>query len=168
MKIRSSAVSVARCRRLPTLASTAKTIKSAFYHEVSWKKKHGEDDIVKALDFKHPAVAEPDLPAVPLKEPFARIEMIAAPFNPADAMDIAGRYPTPYVDDDDDDDASSDDGVVVKYADLRRSVHCPRRTVAGSEGWGRVTEVMGEGGPCDHINVSAGDYVVPGAPLLGT
>jgi mitochondrial enoyl-[acyl-carrier protein] reductase / trans-2-enoyl-CoA reductase len=88
-----------------------------------------------------------------------RVAMLAAPWNPADAMNVQGRYPSPY--------PSS-----PSWADPTGFGEPSR--VAGSEGLGQVTDIL----PCttsdssivthnDPVPWQVGDYVVPGQPGLG-
>jgi mitochondrial enoyl-[acyl-carrier protein] reductase / trans-2-enoyl-CoA reductase len=91
------------------------------------------------------------------------VEMIAAPWNPADVLSVQGYYPSPYDADDHDDhhhhpyhteneDNNHDTAMrqqqpqqqlhAAAVADLvRRSSFLPHNTVPGSEGWGRVMDI---------------------------
>jgi trans-2-enoyl-CoA reductase len=69
-----------------------------------------------------------------------------APLNPADINTMQGKYPSPITED-----------------SIRTSRFASGMTVAGSEGWGRVTNVMGDTG-----GIKAGDVVTVGRSGLGT
>lgn len=80
---------------------------------------------------------------------YARVRILAAPWNPADALAILGVYPTPYHQD------------PLVEATQRRSYENPDASVAGSEGWGQVVESQ-----IPHL--PAGTIVVPDRPSMGT
>jgi trans-2-enoyl-CoA reductase len=86
--------------------------------------------------------------------------MLHAPWNPADALTVQGRYGSPYTDQDPHRDA------------LRQSPLHPDCTVAGSEGFGRVVELLQATNDIDdedHSNsLQVGDWVTVGKPGLGT
>lgn len=145
------------------------------YHELSFLK---TGDPLEALAY-HATDPSSDLEPPLFVEPGqVRIDVLAAPWNhPADTMSVAGRHPSPYTHN--------------QAADFcRYSNYFLYRKVAGSEGWGRVTNVSGGGGSymSNNINSSSssirtsisgntlsslstlqvGDYVVTGKPGLGT
>jgi trans-2-enoyl-CoA reductase len=84
-----------------------------------------------------------------------RVDMLAAPWNPADAMSVAGRYPSPY-------GFGSTDGYTTAKLAQRSLINDSLHQVAGSEGWGRVAATQGDS------ELQVGDFVVPGMPGLGT
>ena len=117
------------------------------YHELSYAS-HG--DPASVLEFVSlPDVTDEDPPSY--LEDAVRVEMWHAPLNPADINTIQGKYPSPFSDKNEDRDR------------IRSSRFEPGMTVAGSEGWGRVTNVVG-----DTKGVEVGDAVVVGQPGLGT
>lgn len=120
-----------------------------FYHELSYAS-HGEPSSV--LQYAHLADISDDEPPSYLEDA-VRIEMWHAPLNPADINTIQGKYPSPFDDD--------------KYSNtvnrIRSSRFEPGMTVAGSEGWGHVTNIVG-----DSNGIKVGDAVVVGQPGLGT
>jgi mitochondrial enoyl-[acyl-carrier protein] reductase / trans-2-enoyl-CoA reductase len=118
------------------------------YHELSFLKA-GEPAQVLSYHATDPKDPEPAAFVAPH---MVKVEMLAVPWNPADAMSVAGRYPSPT--------------NHTPEADVARSsAFFLHRKVAGSEGWGRVTDVNGDD---NNNSVHVGDYVVPGQPGLGT
>lgn len=115
------------------------------YHELSYAA-NGEPSSV--VEYMHlPNVNDEDPPSY--LEDAVRVEMWHAPLNPADINTIQGKYPSPR-------GANNDDRI-------RSSRFEPGMTVAGSEGWGCVTHVVG-----DAAGVQVGDAVVIGQPGIGT
>lgn len=111
------------------------------YHELSYAS-HGEPTSV----LKHIKLDASDEDPPSYLEDAVRVEMWHAPLNPADINTIQGKYPSPF----------PEDGI-------RTSRFASGMTVAGSEGWGRVTNVMGDTG-----GVELGDIVCVGRSGLGT
>lgn len=128
------------------------------------------------------------------------IEMLAAAWNPADAMSVQGRYPTPQnnarvapsnnnVPNDTTEDTNDTTDIdnttwAASVATLTSTSTITPRSVAGSEGWGRVVEIVDVGNTdsdgYDHYDdatatlatnrtaaVVVGDYVVPSRAGLG-
>jgi NADPH:quinone reductase-like Zn-dependent oxidoreductase len=105
---------------------------------------------------------------------WVRVDMKHAPWNPADANTVQGKYPSPYST-----TTTMSEQQAALLNSLRRSRFLPHHAVAGSEGWGRVTEVVV---PHHHHGVDenmdssiiansvpqAGDWVTMGHPSLGT
>lgn len=121
--------------------------RSRFYHELSFSR-HGEP--AQVLEYVNlPDVNDEEPPSY--LEDAVRVQMWDAPLNPADINTIQGRYPSAFQEKDEDRDR------------IHKSRFEPGMTVAGSEGWGRVTNVVGEPGP-----IKVGDVVVVGQPGLGT
>lgn len=96
------------------------------------------------------------------KTPMVKIQMLHAPWNPADANTVQGVYPI---------------DLPPDLMSIRSSRHFPLATVAGSEGIGRVAElVVGTGTTNEEEeddlvgirDLSVGDYVTMGLPSLGT
>lgn len=81
----------------------------------------------------------------------SRVEMWDAPWNPADMNTVQGRYASPYPNNH------------TEIDSVQRSRYFQERTISGSEGWGRVTDIQGT---VSHISV--GDIVTVGLPGLGT
>ena len=119
-----------------------------FYHELSYAS-HGEPSSV--LQYVHlPDISDEEPPSY--LEDAVRIEMWHAPLNPADINTIQGKYPSPFSDEN-----------KMDHARIRSSRFEPGMTVAGSEGWGHVTNIVG-----DSNGIKVGDAVVVGQPGLGT
>ena len=117
------------------------------YHELSYAS-HG--DPASVLDYVQLDTSDDDPPSY--LEDGLRVEMWHAPLNPADINTIQGKYPSPFSHD----SHGSNSGI-------RQSRFAPGMTVAGSEGWGRVTDVCGQ-----VSGVKVGDVVTVGLPGLGT
>jgi trans-2-enoyl-CoA reductase len=79
-----------------------------------------------------------------------RVEMLHVPWNPADVNMVQGRYASPY---------DSADGNPLS----NQSPYFHHHRVAGSEGWGRVTEVVG-----NDNRIQKGSLVTVGLPSMGT
>lgn len=121
-----------------------------WYHEVSFATA-GEP--VDVLEYHRLARFLDDTDDPPSREPWVNISMRHVPWNPADIFTVQGRYPSPYPPDHD-------------YRSLRQSRFMTDRTVAGSEGWGRVSEVVhGQDVECP---LQIGDWVALGQPSLGS
>jgi mitochondrial enoyl-[acyl-carrier protein] reductase / trans-2-enoyl-CoA reductase len=120
------------------------------YHSLSFREHSGEADPLTVLEYQQQKTFphNTDINSSDIEADATVVEMLAAPWNPADAMVVAGTYPKLR--------SADDDAVVPDNAD--------ERMIAGSEGWGRVIRV----GANDFPYLSVGDYVVPGRPGLGT
>jgi len=106
------------------------------------------------------------------KKKMVRIEMHSAPWNPADANVVQGKYASPYY--------SSTDVDVDLIESCRKSRYFPDFNVAGSEGIGRVAAVSTSNndvgvGVSESIddeeednNLRVGDWVTFGLSGLGT
>lgn len=116
------------------------------YHEVSFAT---SGELIEVLEYLEVAT-EDDMP-YPGHSPSVRVEMWETPWNPADVNTVQGKYASPYPD------------KSMTRELLRMSRYFQGRTVAGSEGWGRVTDICGT---ASHLNV--GDVVTVGLPGLGT
>jgi mitochondrial enoyl-[acyl-carrier protein] reductase / trans-2-enoyl-CoA reductase len=123
------------------------------YHALTFRE-HG--DPLAVLQYDHPYDNPPQQPPLVDEEPSQQqqrrttrtsgttvVEFLAAPWNPADAMVVAGTYPS---------------------ALLLSSNNIGRTMIAGSEGWGRVVQANAS----SSSYLAVGDYVVPGRPGLGT
>ena len=127
---------------------------------------------------------------------WVQVEMIAAPYNPADALGIQGKYPNPYTRShnhynigNNNNNSSSNNNVtnpfekVAKWSRSRRKLVNDDHTeivgtVPGSEGWGRIINVQRQTSGNSNSNTDTrmpnqdtlqiGDYVVMGQPGLGT
>lgn len=69
-----------------------------------------------------------------------RVEMLHVPWNPADVNTVQGRYPSPHPKPQDDDNNNKN----CNNNHHASSRYVSGQTVVGSEGWGRVTDVL----PC--------------------
>ncbi|KAL3915576.1 MAG: hypothetical protein SGILL_005586 [Bacillariaceae sp.] len=88
--------------------------------------------------------------------PLCRVEMLHVPWNPADVNTVQGRYASPYGDGD-------------NYSPSNLSRYFENHNVAGSEGWGRVTDVAGNtAADDDNHRIREGDLVTVGLPGMGT
>lgn len=99
------------------------------YHELTYKPPEGTLEYTSSYHFRDSNEARPNGPV---------IAMLAAPWNPADAMVVNGTYPL----------SNTESGFLVDGK------------IAGSEGWGQVIE--------GHESLSVGDFVVPARPGIGT
>jgi mitochondrial enoyl-[acyl-carrier protein] reductase / trans-2-enoyl-CoA reductase len=118
-----------------------------WYHEASFATTGEPLDV---LEYR--AVAdESNLLPPPQWASSVRIEMCDVPWNPADLNTVQGRYASPYQD------------VVPEREAVRMSRFFEGRTIAGSEGFFRVTHIHGAASP---LNI--GDLVTVGLPGLGT
>lgn len=150
------------------------------YHEVSFG--HTGDPLeVLAYHVTHTKDATLEPPAS-VGPRMVKVAMLAAPWNPADAMSVAGRYPSPYRssnhnNSNNNNNSSNLDKQAVQCA--RLSCCFVHRKVAGSEGWGRVIALSNSsnnsnssshnhGSASSLPRLQVGDYVVPGQPGLGT
>ena len=127
---------------------------SRLYHELSFTQPGSPR---KVLDYRRALDVSPPPPEdLQRQRRWVLVEMMAAPWNPADALTVQGAYPSPFWDDD------------------AASSVMPRRegpTVAGSEGWGRIVNVSGgaeDSSSSTHASLQIGDFVVPGLSGLGT
>lgn len=128
------------CQRV----GSARFVTRRLYHELSYAS-HGEPrTVLQFLNFEKERDQDPPSNL----NDAVRVEMWHAPLNPADINTVQGKYPSP--------DSNRDDSI-------RQSRFAPERTVAGSEGWGCVTHVVG-----DSCSLQVGDTVVVGQPGLGT
>ncbi len=119
------------------------------YHEVSYHQY--SKDPREVLEYRSdPGINDFDAPSSNM----IRVEMMHAPWNPADVNTVQGRYPSPY-------------GTAVTKNGLRlASEQCLGRyfdhhPVIGSEGWGRVTH-------SNSYKIPEGTLVALGLPGLGT
>lgn len=101
------------------------------YHELTYKLPEGKLKYNSSYHYREPSESKPNGPI---------IAMLAAPWNPADAMVVSGTYPL----------SNTEPGFLVDG------------NIAGSEGWGQVVAVDSPSG------LSAGDFVVPARPGMGT
>ena len=108
---------------------TASITGNRYYHELSYNS-HGKDPIQvlnyrrhdeTIQDYRHPSSNNNNSSSLMIK-----IEMLHAPWNPADMNTVQGRYPYP-----------SGFEKPKKYS---QSCVFEEQTVAGSEGWGRVVD----------------------------
>jgi mitochondrial enoyl-[acyl-carrier protein] reductase / trans-2-enoyl-CoA reductase len=156
-----------------------------FYHELSYLV-HGNPTDVVSYNHQHqdndiyknnyiPITADENGNQSPLLLPLSSnsqvlVDMIAAPWNPADVNSIQGRYASPY----------GNDGTGNMYHKFSRSCYFPDRTVVGSEGWGKVVDIRRtdyRNETLDHssdfdtqscYNLKVGDYIAIGLSGFGT
>eukprot|EP00934_Nitzschia_sp_Nitz4_P005644 Nitzschia sp. Nitz4//scaffold11_size288233//65462//66652//NITZ4_ECR//-1//CDS//3329534245//5634//frame0 len=93
------------------------------YHELSYAE-HGEP--IDVLTYRHDPDPVPVFPADDQNE-FVLVQMLHAPWNPADMNTVQGKYPSVYKSPD----------VIYSTPD-KMSQYFEGTTVAGSEGWGRI------------------------------
>lgn len=122
-------------RRVRSTAGTRPSPRR-LYHELSYPERGRPG---KVLSYYHQQDTEPDA------GPF-QVEMMAAPWNPADALTVMGLYPSV--------------GWTEREKDTLRSAYT-QQIVAGSEGWGRVSK-------SNDPDFRVGDWVVPAKPGMGT
>ena len=122
-----------------------------WYHEVSFATTGKPLDVLEYCE-----VAEESNLLPPTQwSSSVRIEMCDVPWNPADLNTVQGRYASPYQD---------QDVVLPEREARRRSRFFEGRTIAGSEGFFRVTHI--HGGAESPLQI--GDVVTMGLPGLGT
>jgi len=92
-----------------------------------------------------------------LNQPYVRVKMLCASLNPADLNMVSGTYPSPY----------RRGSAQEKFALSKRAAALGggHDTIGGSEGWGRVVEVVGDSGGHDLV---VGDFVTPSFSGFGT
>jgi trans-2-enoyl-CoA reductase len=155
------------------------------YHEVSFGAVGEPLDVLEYHRLAHYATDDADDPPhhddgrsddlkTDTSTTWVRVDMKHAPWNPADANTVQGKYPSPYSA-----TTSTAEQQATLFKSLRQSRFLPQHTVAGSEGWGRVTEVVVphhddgvDNNMDDSIIVNSvpqvGDWVTMGKPSLGT
>lgn len=112
-----------------------------FYHELSYR--HPSPQYTQVLEYIRGDV--------PLDETSIQVQLVAAPWNPADANAVQGVYPSPY--------KFTDSSEIVSP----KSLLYPERTVAGSSGLGVVMDV-----PKNTSDFQPGDWVTNALPGMGT
>jgi mitochondrial enoyl-[acyl-carrier protein] reductase / trans-2-enoyl-CoA reductase len=138
----------ARSRLLQNVISRTNKL---FYHEVSFTCNGEPSEVLHYQRLE--SVHETNDMSTELSQ--VRVEMIAAPWNPADLNTVQGKYPSPYQN-------------LSDKVHSSQSKHFPGCTVAGSEGWGRVTDIVQNGVQNNPFHVQPGDLVAIGLPGLGT
>lgn len=134
-------------RRTLLVPALLNRLRSCCYHEVSFASTGEPLDV---LEYCAITTEDDDIPPLGSSQS-VRVEMWDAPWNPADMNAVQGRYASPYPK-----NHSETDFVP-------RSRYFQARTIAGSEGWGRVTDIQGA---ASHIAI--GDIVTVGLPGIGT
>lgn len=137
-----------------------------WYHEVSYPR-YGKDPSDVLSYRSDPAIGDLDPPFSALGnndgDGLVRVEMIHAPWNPADVNTVQGRYPSPY-------EGSSSHAVSTTASDRKGmrvasdrciGLHFDEDPVIGSEGWGRVTH-------SESPAIPPGTLVTMGLAGLGT
>ena len=118
---------------------------------------------------------------------YVHVEMIAAPYNPADALSIQGIYANPYhgnhhhhhqyVNVRPQGNSSNPYETIAQWsrtASMTLVDGGTTGTVPGSEGWGRIIDIQHPPNADtmqqeeDKVQLNIGDYVVLGQPGLGT
>lgn len=134
-------IPLATCNRPCGQISVHKPTKRRCYHEVSYAK-HGEPaDVLEYL-------STDKLKEFPQDPKMVQVEMIHVPWNPADVNTVQGKYASPY------------NGTNISPPN-NASQYFPKRSVSGSEGWGRIVTSKSSSLP-------AGSFVTVGTPGLGT
>ena len=155
-------------RRLDRQISPHQAVRRMFYHELSLSSSSSRTDrtIPELLHYQSwsDQNSQPDL-----GESFVKVDVHAAPWNPADANFVQGTYASPY----DQRNHSGITGLETALAqskavaeDIRQSKYRRDAIVVGSEGIGRVSHVPPHVGADVKLNV--GDWVTFGLPGLGT
>jgi trans-2-enoyl-CoA reductase len=155
-----------RCIRRPNdIFRISTTTTKRTYHEISFS---SSGDPTNALTYrKHDGfpLAPSQIGREGSSNFMCRVDMLHAPWNPADALTVQGRYGSPYADQD------------AKRDALRQSPFHEGYTVAGSEGFGRVVEIVlttpssitnNENESNNENLIRVGDWVTVGQPGLGT
>lgn len=125
------------------------------YHEVSYSRNGNPGEV---LTYQ----SHDDLPAPTIKgwSTLYRVDLMNAPWNPANALAVLGFYASPYPDEDPKRDA------------LAQSPFHSGYTVAGSDTFGRVAEIAHNGSEDtsdgDKQGLKVGDWVIVAQPGLGT
>jgi len=144
-----------------------------WYHEISYQQ-HGEDpkDIlsyrsdpqINDTEYQFPNQSKVSICDNQQGE-LVRVEMLNAPWNPADVNTVQGRYPSPY------ESSPTPSIAIFRNRSYQNGVrvasgqcigrHFENDPVIGSEGWGRVTH-------SGSSSVPPGRLVTLGLPGLGT
>ena len=118
------------------------------YHEVSYQTIGDPIDVLKYRKTSK---------QMPLSDDVVHVQMIHAPWNPADVNTVQGKYPSPVP------VRPKDLGGAKQLVDVSRtSRQFDGCSVAGSEGWGRVVAASGSSSPME------GELVTMGLPGMGT
>jgi mitochondrial enoyl-[acyl-carrier protein] reductase / trans-2-enoyl-CoA reductase len=115
--------------------------KRSDYHELSFLE-HGEPTRVMEYHQQETPPVHKD------NDGFVKVEMLAAPWNPADKNVVQGKYPSP----------------VKNPMPQPPSGRGDSWKVAGSEGWGRVVDMRPGGG----LHITPGSFVTLGQSGMGT
>jgi mitochondrial enoyl-[acyl-carrier protein] reductase / trans-2-enoyl-CoA reductase len=139
-------LSIRQCRTLLTSRwrpiVPISPLKRSYYHELSFLQ-HGEPTHV--LEYHQQEIP----PVANENDGFVKVEMVAAPWNPADKNVVQGKYPSP----------------VKNPPPQQPSGRGNNWKVAGSEGWGRVIDIRpGNSG----LDVTPGSFVTLGHSGMGT
>ena len=147
-------------RLIKTRLCVAKTLKRDIhgrflqrrqYHELSYASPGEPKDVLK---YKRNSAIIDDIPPSAMSlTGLVKVDMLHAPWNPADINTIQGKYPSPY-------DPSGNDLVSIY-----KSRYFDNDSVPGSEGWGRVV-VSSSLNTSESIPV--GSLVTISNPGLGT
>lgn len=161
-----------------------------WYHEVSYKQ-YGKDPKDVLSYHTDPRIDDTEMP-VPSSgdmeenssfhddnDRLVRVEMMHAPWNPADVNTVQGRYPSPYPTHNSSPTTASSIASITSRQDrngLRvASDRCIGRyfendPVIGSEGWGRVTHTSASSSSSSSSSplIPPGTLVTLGLPGLGT
>lgn len=153
------------CRRsLPTFSttfassdlSTSSRRRRRSYHELSFANMGEPIDV---LEYKRDSsISDQDPPNIANNDtnnPLCRVEILHVPWNPADVNTVQGRYASPY---------QADYGPPFTNA----SRYFDSYQIAGSEGWGRVTDVIGGDSKNSQNHIQEGSLVTVGLPGMGT
>ena len=156
---------VRRVSVFPKLTEPEAYRQSRLYQEISYQR-YGKDP-KEALSYHSDPLID-DLDAIldeNEKDRFedghlVRVEMMHAPWNPADVNTVQGRYPSPYGSSTVMSPASGGPDLLVA-SDRCIGSYFENDPVIGSEGWGRVTHSSSQ-------FIPKGTLVAMGLPALGT
>jgi mitochondrial enoyl-[acyl-carrier protein] reductase / trans-2-enoyl-CoA reductase len=123
-------------------------VQRRLYHELSFARTGAPE---KVLEYHHCSPIQSEPSGVRNSNSVLCIEVHHVPWNPADANTVQGTYPSPY-------------SELSPYRQIHSSEFFPQRSVAGSEGYGRIVQC---GGPIGSA-LQVGDYVTFAQPGLGT
>jgi NADPH:quinone reductase-like Zn-dependent oxidoreductase len=184
--------------RTQTTKLRIKSERRRFYHELIYDVHGSPRSSIKyyqSTDPHHHQTCPPN--TILAHDCWVQVEMIAAPYNPADALGIQGKYPNPYTrshnhynignnnsssnNNNNNNNVTNPFEEVAKWSRSRRKLMNDDQTeivgtVPGSEGWGRIINVQRQTSSNSNTDprmpnqdtLQIGDYVVMGQPGLGT
>jgi mitochondrial enoyl-[acyl-carrier protein] reductase / trans-2-enoyl-CoA reductase len=102
-------------------------VQRRLYHELSFARTGAPE---KVLEYHHCSPIQSEPSGVRNSNSVLCIEVHHVPWNPADANTVQGTYPSPY-------------SELSPYRQIHSSEFFPQRSVAGSEGYGRIVQCGG-------------------------